>query len=349
MKKNSGFSFLGVLIFFLTFAFSATVIMFAYAIVDEKTNGDIKMIALVMLLVILFLSVLCSAIDILRRHLMVDKPTEKILQATEKIANGDFSVRLTPHRRYGKYDQYDEIMENINTLAEALGKSEMLNADFIANVSHELKTPLAVIQNYAAALQTKNLDEQTRMAYAATLQSASIRLATLVANILKLNKLENQKILPEKTTFRLDEQLTQSVLLFEEQIEQKNLTLSCTLEEIQIFSAEELLEIVWNNLLSNAVKFTNDGGMVGLTLKKAGKNVVVEVSDTGCGISPETGKRIFDKFYQGDTSHASQGNGLGLALVKKVIHVLGGEISVHSEIGKGSTFIVTLKDVYNEK
>ena len=168
-------------------------------------------------------------------------------------------------------------------------------------------------------------------------------MSQLVTSILQLNKLENQKIVPEKQTFRLDEALAEVILGYEDLLEQKEIELDCQLAEVEIFSSQSYLDLVWNNLLSNAVKFTEKGGKITVKLKREDGNVIVSVADTGCGISKETGARIFDKFYQGDTSHSGEGNGLGLALVKKVIQLLGGEISVSSEVGKGSTFQVTLK------
>ena len=342
-RKNSVVTLSGVLLFFISNAVTVTVTMFLYTYVNKKTNGDKLIIAAVVLLAILFLSVLWAVVDIIRRRIMIDKPVDKILDATERIAKGDFTVRLPIEHGYSKYNQYDLIMENINILAAELEKSEVLKADFVSNVSHELKTPITVIHSYATLLQEEK-DEEKRKKYAEILVSATARLSNLVTNILKLNKLENQKIIPEIKQFRLDESLAESVLALEEIIEKKNIELVCDLEEMDVLSSQSYLEIVWNNLLSNAIKFTNEGGRVEITLKKVGKNAVVTVSDTGCGISPETGAHIFDKFYQGDTSHAKEGNGLGLALVKKVIDVLGGEISVSSELGKGSTFKVTLKD-----
>ena len=173
------------------------------------------------------------------------------------------------------------------------------------------------------------------------LPSTSSRLAALVHNVLRLNRLEHRKLGAQRVRFRLDEQLAQCILQFEEPIERKGLELACDLDEVTVCSDEGCLELVWNNLLSNAVKFT-DGGSISVTLKGKGDRAVVTVSDTGCGMSAETGRHIFEQFYQGDTSHAGEGNGLGLALVKKVIAVLGGEIAVESEEGKGSTFRVTL-------
>ncbi|MBE5744862.1 MAG: HAMP domain-containing histidine kinase [Clostridiales bacterium] len=347
-RRNARISFVGALIFFCTVAIAVTVAICIYVVVDKKSNGDRRTIAIVMLLVVLFLSLLFAIADVIRRRVMIDRPVEQILEATEKIAHGDFNVRLRPLRPYDKHDPYDSIMENVNALAKELGQTETLKTNFVANLSHELKTPLSVIRNYAQALQNVALDEETKKTYLQTLLVATEKLNALISNILKLNKLENAGLLPEKRVFRLDEQLAEIAVGFETAMERKNVTLDCALQEVSVYSSPELLEMVWNNLFSNAVKFTNVGGNVRLTVSKAGANVSVCVQDDGCGISPETGKRIFEKFYQGDTSHATEGNGLGLALVKKVIDTLGGEISVQSEVGKGSRFTVTLKEVVYE-
>lgn len=341
-KKQAVGVFLGAIIVFLTVTLIVTVTVLTYSKVANAENADYATFAIVMFLVILFITTVFTLVDVLRRRLTVDEPLENILQATDKIASGDFSVRITPLRPYGDYSALGEITRNLNAMASALSKSEILHADFISNVSHELKTPLAVIRNYAAALKDETLDKDTRTAYCATLISATDRLTALVGNILQLNKLENNQLTPEKKYFDLSEHLAQSVLNFEDSIERKQLELICDLEECTIHSSPALLEIVWNNLLSNAIKFTESGGTITVSLKKEHGKTRVCVADTGVGISPETGARIFDKFYQGDTSHASEGNGLGLALAKKVIELLGGEISVVSEIGKGSAFTVTL-------
>ena len=346
--KKSGFSIKGAIGFFALMAVVIQIAVMVYDYIIQRTT-DKGLIAILILVIVVALAVACTVMDIIRRKIMVDRPVNKILEATERITAGDFSVSLTPMHAYGKYDEYDEIMENLNTMVAALGKSEILKNDFISNVSHELKTPLTVIQNYATLLQEKDLDEESRRRYAKTLFDASRRLTNLITNILKLNKLENQEIKPEWETFDLTEALTQTVLGYEELIESKRLRLECDLDEIVIRSAPGYLDLVWNNLLSNAIKFTEAGGTVGVTLKRQEKNAVLTVSDTGCGISPEVGARIFEKFYQGDTSHSGEGNGLGLALVKKVIDILGGEISVRSEVGKGSTFTVILRGVQNEK
>ncbi len=229
-------------------------------------------------------------------------------------------------------------------MAEELSGLETLRTDFIANVSHELKTPLAVMQNFGTMLGQPGLSEEKRMEYANAVTNASRRLADLITNILKLNKLENQQIYPQTREYNLSEQICQCLLQFENIWEKKNISIETNLpEDIRIHADEELLSLVWNNLLSNAFKFTPENGRVSLSLSADEGEAVVTVSDTGCGMKPETGAHIFEKFYQEDTSRATQGNGLGLALVKRVMDIIHGEIDVESIQGKGSTFTVKIR------
>ena len=345
-RRRAFAAFTGGAVFLVTIAAVVTLTLFAYAFLSERNLSKGGMAA-AMFAVVLFLSLVCTAIDAVRRKVMVEKPVGKILKATDAIAGGDFSVRLEVSHPYGRYDEFDCIMENLNRMAAELSKTELLHSDFVSNVSHELKTPLAVIRNYASALKGES-DGEKREKYAQALIDASGRLTALVVNVLKLSKLENRELPPEKSVVRLDGMLEEAVLAFETEIEKKGLDVECDLEDTEILSAPDYLEIVWNNLLSNAVKFTEPGGKISVSLKKSGERAIVRVADTGCGISPDTGEHIFEKFYQGDTSHAGEGNGLGLALVKRVIDVLGGEISVESEVGKGSAFTVTLYGVKAE-
>ena len=228
-----------------------------------------------------------------------------------------------------------------------LSKNELLKNDFISNVSHEIKTPLSVIQNYARVLQSEKLSKDKRDEYLKGLVTQTKKLSDLISNILKLNKLENQKIVPEIEEIDLAELLRTCTLSFEELLESKNIKLNCNIDEMKIISSASLLEIVFNNLISNAIKFTDREGKITISLKSEGDYAVVRVKDSGCGISQEVGEHIFDKFYQGDSSHSNEGNGLGLAMVKKVIDLIGGEISVESKVGVGSTFIIKLKKDYN--
>lgn len=351
MSKNkvrgSSINWVGVVSFFVLIAVVMQIAILCYDFIRQKTS-NITLIAILILIEIIILATFCTIFDWIRRKIMVDRPTQRILDATEKIAEGDFSTRLEITHEYGKYNQYDLIMENLNRMATELQKNEVLKTDFISNVSHEIKTPLAVIQNYATLLQDQTIDVETRKNYAKTLITASKRITDLITNILKLNKLENQEIQEKHERFNLTEALAESVVEFETLMEKKNIELNCNFDEVTIFSSKSLLEIVWNNLISNAIKFTPDGGKIDIVLKQINKNVEIKVQDTGCGMTSEVGSKIFEKFYQGDTSHATQGNGLGLALVKKVIDILGGEIAVQSEVNKGSTFTILLKDVAYE-
>ncbi len=293
---------------------------------------------------VLLISFGAATIDYIRRKQMVDKPVKQIMDALDQVMQGDFTVRIAPVKEFAGETGFNEIIKAINAMTAELQGTETLRTDFIANVSHELKTPLAVMGNYATMLQQPGITEDDRMEYAKAISHSSRRLAALITNILKLNKLENQQIFPQPQEFDLGEQLCESILTFEDAWEEKNLEIETDIQDdVRIKSDPELLSLVWNNLISNAVKFTPEGGTIGVSLKADEKNVVVSISDTGCGIDPETGKHIFEKFYQGDTSHATQGNGLGLALVKRVMDILSGEISVQSTLGQGSTFTVRIR------
>lgn len=347
MKRNKNrlarFSWIGFLLFLLTIAVTSTLSIFVYYFATTRTNHNEVIVVIAVAGIIIVGAFLCTIIDMARRRNMVERPVEKILYATKKIASGDFSVKLEHKNEYSKYNQYDLIIDNINTMVAELSKNEMLKNDFISNVSHEIKTPLAVIQNYARVLQNKNLDKIKKDEYLNGLIIQTKKLSELISNILKLNKLENQKIVPEMEEFDLAELIRNAIISFESLFERKDIQVKCNLDEVCIYSSKNLLEIVINNLISNAIKFTNPNGLVCIGLKKYGEFVEVSVKDNGCGISKEVGVHIFDKFYQGDTSRSSEGNGLGLALVKKVIDVLGGEISVESKVSIGSTFTIKLK------
>lgn len=293
---------------------------------------------------ILLLSLLCTILDEIWRRFTVGRPVRRIVRGAERIMWGDFSVRIQPIHSADSLDGFDTIIGSFNRMAQELSGIETLRTEFISNVSHELKTPLAVIQNYGTLLQQPDLPEEQRLDYARQLTEAARRLASLITNILKLNKLENQQIFPAQQTYDLGEQLCECLLGFEQAWEDKGLDIDTDLEEnVRVTTDAELLSLVWNNLFSNAVKFTGAGGRISLSLRTEGADAVVRVSDTGCGIPPEVGRHIFEKFYQGDPSHAAQGNGLGLALVKRVMDIIGGEISVESVVGKGSSFTVRLR------
>ncbi len=272
-----------------------------------------------------------------------EEPMRNLRNATEKVANGDFSVYVPPLHSVGKLDYLDAMILDFNKMVEELGSIEVLKTDFFSNVSHEIKTPLAVIHNNAQLLQRANLEESQRKECADAILHATRRLSNLITNMLKLNKLEKQAIQPAPQSFDLCAQLSECALQFENTWEQKDIEFIAELEDRALIRGdEELLALVWTNLLSNAIKFTPAGGTVTLTQRTEPDAVTVEVADTGCGMEAETMRHIFDKFYQGDTSHSTEGNGLGLALVRRILELSDGTITVQSTVGKGSVFTVRL-------
>ncbi len=340
--------------FFLLMAFliSCCMLLFLSILAESMdivyTEENINAAAVLTFWNVVFLSLICTVIDGLRRKIMVDRPVKKIVSAAERIAKGDYTVRIKPLSSINRADGLDTVAECFNKMAEELSGVETLQTDFIANVSHELKTPIAVMQNYGQLLESPDLSEEERIKYAGAVSDACRRLADLVTNILKLNKLENKQVYPAVQSYELSEQLCSCLLNFESVWEEKQIKIETALEEaVRIEADPELLSLVWNNLFSNAFKFTEAGGKVGVALFAEGDFAVVKVSDTGCGITPEVGKHIFEKFYQGDSSHATEGNGLGLALVKRVVDILQGEICIESIPGEGTVFTVKIKRAEN--
>ncbi len=320
---------------------STTIVFFCEDMVLDETL--IRQNAPQTFLWTLAMAAIGCGIDALRRDITVKRPLNRIIDALDQIGRGNFDHRLNIHHRDFSEIGFREICEGINRLAGELSSVETLKTDFISNVSHELKTPLAVIRNYAVLLRDGKSPPAQQQQYAQAIADTASRMAELVSNILKLNKLENQQIFPQVQRYDLGEQLAECLLNFENSWEEKGLELDCTLaEEVLVETDPELLRLVWNNLFSNAVKFTPPGGKISLELTVDGSWAVVRVADTGCGMSPETGRHIFEKFYQGDTAHTTKGNGLGLALVKRVVDITGGVITVSSTLGKGSTFTVRL-------
>ena len=340
------------LIFFLLTAFVITccTMLFVSTLTNTLdvtlTEQNLSAAAKITFWNVVILSFIFCTIDTIRRRLTVERPAKRITEAAEKIIQGDFSVRIQPQRKIATDDTFNQIIECFNKMAEELGSVETLRTDFIANVSHEMKTPLAVMQNYGTLLQAPDLSDEKRIEYAKGVTDGSRRMADMMMNILKLNRLENQQIYPQTTEFDLGEQLCECLLQYENVWEKADIAIDTDIaENVKVKADSELLGLVWNNLFSNAFKFTNAGGTVTVTLSASEHYAIVKVKDTGCGMSPEVGAHIFEKFYQGDTSHSIQGNGLGLALVKRVIDIMQGEIDVESAIGKGSTFTVKIRRI----
>ncbi|MBW9173075.1 HAMP domain-containing histidine kinase [Clostridium estertheticum] len=329
------------LIFIMLFIVINTYNAVNYSLKMEHDSSFIFINGLLLGNLIFLCLVICIALGVIREHI-IGKPIKKVCKAANKIADGDFSVRIAPFRTAGKKDDIEVLIDVFNKMAVELSSIEIMKNDFISNVSHEIKSPLSVIQSYSMALQDEDLSLEERREYTKTIVNATQKLSSLVTGILRLNKLENQVIFPVAVEYSLDEQLRCCALDYEEKWEEKNITLEVELDEVTIASDESLLEIVWNNLIGNAIKFTDEGGIINLKLRKEEDTAVVTIGDSGCGMHEEIIRHIFDKFYQGDVSHFKEGNGLGLAMVKKVLDIVDGEIKVDSRPNEGTTFTISL-------
>ena len=266
-------------------------------------------------------------------------PLRETIRAAKKIGEGDFSVRV--NENYG-IDEVTEMQETFNHMAEDLGRLEIFRKDFINNFSHEFKTPIVSIRGFAHQLRHEDLPPEKREEYLEIICKESDRLARLSSQVLLLSRYENQTIVTDQASYDLDEQIRRCILLLEKQWSEKDIELDIDLDVVRCYANEEMLSQLFVNLLGNAIKFTPSGGTVGVSLRQENTMVTVKVSDTGIGIPEKSREAIFDRFYQGDTSHKSEGNGIGLTLVRRITELCGGEITVESEEGKGSVFTVTL-------
>lgn len=273
------------------------------------------------------------------------EPLEEITDAARKVAEGDFSVYLRPRHTKDKANCLDVLVQDFNKMVEELGSIETLKTDFFSNVSHEFKTPLSVIYSNAQILQRQDMEKEQKECVDNIAYSCK-KMSSLIQTMLKLNKLEKQTITPEVEIYDVCAQICECAVQFEESWEKKNLELNVEMEDRAYIAADSgLMELVWNNLLSNAIKYNREGGSITITQKSDDNQVQISVADTGYGMSEKVMKHIFDKFYQGDESHATFGNGLGLTLVKRILELSDASITVESTPGKGSVFTVTLERV----
>ncbi len=269
------------------------------------------------------------------------KPLNDLIDKMNCLAAGDFRARLKFGNTLSAHPAFREISTSFNTMAEELENTELLRSDFINNFSHEFKTPIVSIAGFAKLLARENLTEEQRATYLRAIEEESMRLSAMATNVLSLTRIENQTILTDVSRFNLSEQIRGAVLLLEAKWTKKQLELSLDFDEHEIEANEELLREVWINLLDNAVKFSPEGGLVAVTVADMGKQITVTVSNEGREIPPEKLSKIFNKFYQTDESHATAGNGVGLAIVKRIVELHGGTVAAESENGE-TAFTVTL-------
>lgn len=338
----------------LVFAFFGVVILFFFSLlilmhIAEKMNITYQNLVnpISALWSLWCLSVILAIFASLYLVHRIFTPLERLSDASLQVAEGNFDVQVEYH---DNLEELQNTISNFNRMVKELNSVEIMRNDFVANVSHEFKTPLAAITGYTTFLQDPELTEEERDEYIQKILFNVDRLNDLTENILRLSKLEHQQFMDEPVEFRLDEQIRETIVLLEPKWGPKNMNLDLQLPEIRYKGQKSLLFQVWMNVIGNAIKYTDAQGEIQVILEEKQDYYEISVKDNGIGMSEEVVAHIFDKFYQGDTSRKSQGNGLGLALCKEIIHKCNGTIIVDSEIGKGSRFIVQLtKDTASER
>lgn len=340
-KRTLRFWFSSIIwvLFAITGATTAIIFSVLYGILESQ---DISVNVFLLIAAITISSMLIGALLAAFAPKFAFKRLSRISEGMREIARGNFKARLPEADKADALSEFGELERTFNQMASELDGLEIFKNDFINNFSHEFKTPIVSLRGFARQLQSGNLSEEQRKEYIDIIVTESERLAKMSTNVLLLSKLENQQIVTEQVKFDLDEQIRSSILLFEKEWSEKEIELDINLEPIKYTFNEEMLSHVFINLFSNAVKFTAKGGAISCSLYDNGSDVIYEITDSGIGMSEETVNRIFEKFYQGDTSHSSLGTGIGLNIVSRVVTLAGGKISVKSELNKGSTFKVTL-------
>ena len=323
-----------------TFTLITTVWLLLYAFNVISVNPHERKIPVLLLF---FGSLLLGGAVAVYVGKVIIKPIQKIGDAFHEVSEGNFSVRVSEDE---KIDEICEMAKQFNAMTHDLSHIETLRTDFVANVSHEFKTPISSIEGYATLLQTPDLPEEKRLRYTQKILENSRRLSSLTSNMLLLSKLENQEMVTDNKQFRLDEQIRKTILLLEDKWAKKDIEFNLELPLQMYYGSEKLLEQVWFNIIDNAIKHSPDGKTIEIRLKSAESSVSVEIEDHGEGMTEEVTKHIFEKFYQGDSSRKEEGNGLGLALVKRILNICGGKISVQSAPGSGSVFTVELPVIY---
>ena len=293
-----------------------------------------------LIFMMLLSAVVCIIITLLTRKIPLN-PFHRLITSMNRLAAGDFRVRLEFGKLTRGIPAFAELSNSFNIMAQELENTEMLRGDFINNFSHEFKTPIVSIAGFAKLLRRGNLSEEQKQEYLAIIEEESLRLAAMATNVLELTRIENQSILTDVSTFNLSEQVRACVLLLEDRWTRKNLSLELEFREYEICANEELLKHVWINLLDNAIKFSPPTGEIRVEIAERGETLAVSVTNFGSDIPADKQTRIWSKFYQADESHATRGNGIGLAIVKRVVELHSGTATVDSRDGK-TTFTVTL-------
>ena len=333
-----GFIFI-ILLAVIVVASVTLLILFNTGVAEELMKNTINR-SLALFLVILGSLVVSAVISFIISGIIIN-PLTRIVNAMNEVASGNFETRLSFGKHLSKHVTVKNFRDSFNTMAEELSHIEMLRSDFINNFSHEFKTPIVSIAGFAKLLKRGNLTDEQKAEYAGIIEEESLRLSEMATNVLNLTKIESQTILTDITEFNISEQIRGCLLLLEDKWTTKGLDVNLELGEISISANEELLRQVWINLIDNAIKFSDEKGTIGIIASETDESVTVSVSNTGCRIPPEERDRIFTKFYQIDKSHSAGGNVIGLPVVKQIVLLHNGDISVSENSGM-TVFSVSL-------
>ena len=321
-----------------------TVINGDYLKMSSLATENIYWVAMFILVITMIVCIIIGSLITVFISNRFFKPIRDLTNATTMVARGIFSVRVPPSndREYGK------LIKNFNRMTEELAGIETLRGDFISNVSHEFKTPLASVQGFAKLLQDDSLSADERREYTQIIINETARLSKLTSDILRLSKLENQNTIVNRSRFSLDEQIRRIMLVLEPEWTKKNIELDIELDDVYYFGNEELMAQIWQNIINNAIKVTPENGVIKVRLFRSDKSITARISDSGPSIPPDVCEHIFDKFYQGDNSRKTEGNGLGLALVKRIVDLCSGKIYVENLYEGGVCFVIELPYVVSD-
>lgn len=332
-----------LLINFIYFGFINRVVLGEKGISQELINRERtrEVISSFKTTIIYSLSIGVTLILVMASHII--RPLRRITEATKKVAKGNLKVRVDVDRN----DEIGELASNFNIMVDELNSIEYLRKDFISNISHELKTPIASIQGFTKLLADDNLSKEEKDEYVNIILEETERLSNLSSNMLKLSTLEKQEIVTNKTEFRLDNQIRKAIIMLEEEINKKKIKISLESKEVQIYEDEDLIMEIWINLINNAVRYSNENGEIRIRVNEDDEKVKVSIEDNGIGIPKEKQERIFEKFYQVENSRTSEGSGLGLAIVKRIVDLIRGEIELESKEKKGTKITISIPKEQN--
>jgi signal transduction histidine kinase len=319
------------------------VVLGYYYIYDKPMTATVGVI---MCLIVCALTMLIGGVFLWHEALYITNPIIKISEGVKKVTDGDFTVQLEFNKSHRKLqegfysDEIDELASNFNKMSRELNGMDYMRKDFMSNVSHEIKTPVAAITGFSEILLDGGLNEEEQKEYLNYLNEESIRLSRLCENMLRMSRLENQYIAQKKQKVQIDEQIRRCIIVLNEKWSEKNINFDLQLEKNSLLSDYDLLFQVWTNLIDNAIKYSGQNGMIQILTGIDCGMLTVTIRDEGIGIAKEKQDKIFDKFYQCDESHKKQGSGLGLSIVKRILELLEGTIELDSKEGKGTTMTV---------